>query len=359
MKKLFSTILLFLLTTIAVAQSQYFEFNVTTPGTLKSLLDAKGEKYIFDMKVTGNINAKDIYSLRDYNPALAFLDLTETAISECLFYAGTSNEYLSPANELPKSAFANSRGTSPLVSIKLPNTITAINESAFSGCTALTEIIFPTSVTTIRDGAFRGCTALRSINLPNSIKVIGDNAFAGCNGLTSLTIPNSVTSIGVKTIYICDGLTYLTIGNSVSFMSDQAIYDCTKLETITFLGVTPPEFESNRFFYLSSLENIYVPAASVAAYKASKIADLFYSKIKANPTDDINGITSGIKVYSARSEIIVEGTAAREIITLYSITGKQLKTVVSSGEKLTIPVDKQGIYLVKIGGKTYKVAWGQ
>jgi len=355
MKKLFSLIFFSLFTIVAVAQLQHFEFNVTTPGTLKSLIDARGEKYIFDMKVTGNIDARDIKCLRDNNPALAFLDLSETTISEYLNNAGTPNEYLSPANELPRSAFENTRGTSSLVSIKLPNTITAINDWAFHGCTALTEIIFPTSITSIGVGAIQGCTAFKSINLPNSIKTIGGGAFAGCNGFASLTIPNSVISIGSSAFSSLSGLKDLTIGNSVSFMGDKAIYECTKLETITFLGITPPEFETNRFFYLSSLENIYVPAASVAAYKASKIADLFYSKIKANPTDDLTGITSGVKVYASRSAVQVEGTAPRETITLYSITGKQLKTVVSTGEKLNIPVDKHGIYLVKIGGKTYKV----
>ena len=82
---------------------------------------------------------------------------------------------------------------------------------------------------------------------------------------------------------------------------------------------------------------------------------VFYILFKANPTVDVTSLTSGIKVYASRSEILVEGTAARETITLYSITGKQLETVVSSGERLNLPVDKQGIYLVKTGGKTYKV----
>jgi len=353
MKKLLFSIFFTLFTTIAVAQLQYFEFNVTTPGTLKSLIDARGEKFIFDMKVTGNIDSRDIKCLRDNNPALAFLDLSETTINEYIANQGTANEYFYAANELPVSAFANSRGTSSLVSIKLPNTITAINESAFSGCSALTEVIFPPSVTTIGNSVFEDCTALKSINIPNTITSLG-NAFYGCNGLISLTIPNSVTYFGGLS-----GLSRLkdvTIGNAVSRMG--VIIDCTKLETITFLGITPPEFSSNRFFYLSSLYAIYVPEYSVEAYRASKIADIFYriiQKFKDDYNTDITGIASDVKVYSARSEIIVEGMAPRETVTLYSISGKQLKTVVSKGEKLNIPVDKQGIYLVKTGGKTYKV----
>jgi len=353
MKKLFSLIFLSLFTTVAMAQLQHFDFNVTTPGTLKSLLDARGELYIFDMKVTGNIDARDIKCLRDNNPALAFLDLTETTINEYIANEGTANEQFYAANEMPVSAFANSRGTSPLVSIKLPNNITAISESAFSGCTALTEVIFPPSVITIGNGVFSGCTAFKSFIIPTTIKTIGAGVFSYCDGLTSLTIPNSVTSFGGFTGL--QNLKDITIGNAVSHMG--VIKSCTKLETITFLGITPPEFTSNQFIYLSNLYAIYVPEYSVEAYRATKIADLFYRIIQKTKVEitDVTSIASGVKVYSAGSEIIVEGTAPRETVTLYSITGKQLKTVVSSGEKLNIPVDKQGIYLVKIGGKTYKV----
>jgi len=354
MKKLFSLIFFSLFTIVAVAQLQHFDFNVVTPGTLKSLIAARGELYIFDMKVTGNIDARDIKCLRDNNPALAFLDLTETTISDYIISAGTPDEHLSPANELPTSAFANSRGTSSLVSIKLPNTITAIGESAFSGCTALTEVIFPPSLTTIGNNAFSGCTAFKSFNIPNTIKTIGVGVFSDCSGLITLTIPNSVTYFGG--FNALSHLKDITIGNSVSRMG--VITGCKKLETMTFLGVTPPEFSDNGFFDLTNLYAIYVPEYSVEAYRATKIADLFYriiQKFIIYDNTDVISISSGIKVYASRSEILVEGTTAKEIITLYSITGKQLQTVMSSGERLTIPVDKQGIYLVKVGGKTYKV----
>jgi len=342
MKKLFSTIFITLLTTIAFAQSQdYTTINVTTPGTLKSILDARVDKYIFYMKVTGNIDVRDIKCLRDNNPALAFLDLSEATINEYYGNDGTYTDIggrlaykLYAANEFPEKAFFISNGTSPLVKVILPNAITSINWGAFFFCSALTDI-----------------------TIANSVTYIGKYAFAGCKGLTNVIIPNSVTSIGGSAFFPFGlmGLTDLTIGNSVTDIGGQAFVSCKKLKTITCLSTIPPAFGDSTFDYLDALTTVYVPAASVAAYKASKWGTLFYSKIKANPTDDVTSITSGIKVYSARSEIIVEGTAPRETVTLYSITGKQLKIVVSTGERLTIPVDKQGIYLVKTGGKTYKV----
>ena len=42
--------------------------------------------------------------------------------------------------------------------------------------------------------------------IPNSVTSIGTSAFSGCSGLTSVTIPNSVTSIGGYAFSNCDGL---------------------------------------------------------------------------------------------------------------------------------------------------------
>jgi len=328
---------------MVVAQSQdYTIINVTTPGTLKSILDAREEKFIFYMKVTGNIDVRDIKCLRDNNPALAFLDLSEATINE---YYGNDGTYVGVAgrlvykfylaNELPENSFSNSKGTSSLVKVILPNTITSINYGAFYGCSALTDIIIANSVTNIGKLVFSRCTALKSISFPNSVTTIGGSAF--------------------YEKYVFMELTDITLGNSVGDIGGAAFYLCKKLKTITCLSTIPPAFGDSTFDFFDALTTIYVPAASVAAYKASKWGTLFYSRIKANPTDDITGITSGIKVYATSSEIIVESTTPGETVTLYSITSKQLKTIVPTGEKINIPIDKHGIYLVKTGGKTYKV----
>ena len=58
------------------------------------------------------------------------------------------------------SAYANNTTVKNVI---IPNTITSIVASAFSGCTSLTEITIPASVTTIGAGVFDGCTALEKI----------------------------------------------------------------------------------------------------------------------------------------------------------------------------------------------------
>ena len=73
--------------------------------------------------------------------------------------------------------------------------VTSIDYGAFYCCRELTEVTIPNSVTAISESAFRG-SGLTEVTIPNSISSIGESAFHGCGGLTEVTIPNSVTSIG-------------------------------------------------------------------------------------------------------------------------------------------------------------------
>ena len=74
-------------------------------------------------------------------------------------------------------------------SITIPETIngikvTAIANSAFSGCTSLASIVIPDGVTKIGLYAFLGCSALTSIVIPDGVTKIGLDAFRGCPNLT-------------------------------------------------------------------------------------------------------------------------------------------------------------------------------
>ena len=60
----------------------------------------------------------------------------------------------------------------------------------------LTSYVIPDSVTRIEDRAFSRCKSLVEVVIQNSVTSIGDRAFCGCKSLAKVVIPNSVTSIG-------------------------------------------------------------------------------------------------------------------------------------------------------------------
>ena len=115
----------------------------------------------------------------------------------------------------------------------IPDSVTSIGNSAFSGCTSLTSVTIPNSVTEIHSCAFEGCTSLKTVTIPNGVTYIGSGTFRGCTSLTSITIPDSVTSIGGGAFEDCISLTNITIPNSVTYIYDDAFSDCTSLKSIT------------------------------------------------------------------------------------------------------------------------------
>ena len=72
---------------------------------------------------------------------------------------------------------------------------------------------------------------------------IGEVAFGGCSSLTSITIPDKVTTIG-----------------------DDAFAACSSLTKMYCKATTPPTLGSGTIISISS---IYVPRASVEAYKSA------------------------------------------------------------------------------------------
>ncbi|AEF80294.1 cell surface protein [Leadbettera azotonutricia ZAS-9] len=125
----------------------------------------------------------------------------------------------------------------------IPNSVTSINDSAFSDCIELTSVTIPDSVTSIGDYTFSGCSGLTSVTIPNSATSIGAFAFQVCSGLTSVTIPNSITSIGNAAFNYCSGLTSVTIPNSVTSIGDVAFSHC--------YGLTEIQVDANNASYSS------------------------------------------------------------------------------------------------------------
>lgn len=129
-------------------------------------------------------------------------------------------------------------GCSKLTSIKIPNSITTIENSTFSGCSRLTSIEIPNTVKSIKSGAFQGCEKLNSINIPNSVTEIGSYAFQKCSSLTSIEIPDSITIIQSNTFYMCTSLAKITIPKSVTTIEENAFTSCKASSLFVPEGVT-------------------------------------------------------------------------------------------------------------------------
>ena len=194
--------------------------------------------------------------------------IIETA-SNTLLYGCKNTVIPNSVTSIGGSAFS---GCSGLTSITIPNSVTSIGNNAFLSCSGLTSITIPNSVTSIGGGAFQGCSGLTSITIPNSVTRIGGSAFSSCSGLTSVTIPNSVTSIGGGAFEGCSGLTSVTIPNSVTSIGILAFAGCSGLKDVYCYPTEVPETKSNAFNNVTTSNVIlHVPSSSLNKYKEHEV----------------------------------------------------------------------------------------
>ena len=119
-----------------------------------------------------------------------------------------------------------------IASVVIPEGIVSIGAGAFLGCTGLTEIILPEGVTSIGARAFESCAALASVSLPDSLTALGQKAFYGCSSLTEITIPGGVQKIGVSTFDGCTALTDAVLCDGVEQIGDYAFVRCNHLVSV-------------------------------------------------------------------------------------------------------------------------------
>ena len=116
--------------------------------------------------------------------------------------------------------------------VVIPNTVTAIESSAFYRCESLKTIDIPGSVETIGSQAFGQCTSLEEIEIPASVTVINGSTFNRCTALESITFKGNVTEIKDYAFYNCDALTEVTLPSTVSRLGSNAFANCDELESV-------------------------------------------------------------------------------------------------------------------------------
>ena len=177
--------------------------------------------------------------------------------------------------------------------VKIPSkingyTITGINRQAFKNNKKLKGIIIPDTVTYVEDSLFSGCVSLTDVDLGKGITKIFSDMFYNCKSLESLTIPEQIEQLvnpfdgctSLKNIYFkakdiswvgglsLPSLTNIVIGSTVESLPDRAFSGYKYLENVTFengLLVLPNECFKN----CTGLKSITLPDSMMSVGKSA------------------------------------------------------------------------------------------
>lgn len=223
----------------------------STPGNLSSIVgENTGETSLI---IYGEINAADFEFIAEKMTSLTSLDLSGASI---VAYSGNpillgKTDYV--ANSIPAYALAGTK----IESITLPNSLTIIDEGAFSA------------------------SKIKSINIPASVTTIGTGAFSNCDELTFVTIPATVSSLGSHAFINCDKLTTINLG--INTINASTFARCSSLKTVT--ATTLIEIGENAFSGCSALEEFSFASSlktiGKSAFQASGLKSIDFSASEA------------------------------------------------------------------------------
>ena len=232
------------------------------------------------------------------------------------------------------SAFS---GCTSLAEIVIPDSVTSIGGFAFSGCTSLSKVDLPKTLTTIEAGTFRDCTSLKEIVIPDSVTEIRSNwgydgcdgAFSGCTSLSKVDLPKKLTTIEAGTFRDCTSLKEIVIPDSVTEIRCNwglgAFSGCTSLSKVDLSKNLTMIYEYT-FSGCTSLAEIDIPdsVTSIGRFAFSGCTSL--SKVDLPKTlttieaGTFRDCTSLKEIVIPDSVTSIGGSAFSNCISLESIT---------------------------------------
>lgn len=183
---------------------------------------------------------------------------TVTAIESNAFYKATALKNVTLSKNLTSIESDAFRSCSSLESIVIPDTVTKIGWSAFYNCTSLKDVKLSKSLTYLGSMAF-GSTAIDEIEIPKTLdNCDGSGPFYECELLKKVTFESGITKIPQCLFENCTGLESIVIPDTVTVIEGSAFLNATALKNVT-LSKSLKSIKGNAFDSCISLESITIP----------------------------------------------------------------------------------------------------
>lgn len=130
-----------------------------------------------------------------------------------------------------------------------------IERSAFSG-SDLQEVQLADSITVLNEYAFSNCRELKTINIPKNLTFLGSGAFGGCAELSiDVVIPEGITEILDEAFIKCEKIKSVKFHNKIAYIGSSAFQECFAIKEVEIYSGNIDMFA---FYYCVGLEKVII-----------------------------------------------------------------------------------------------------
>ena len=230
-------------------------------------------------------------------------------------------------------------------SINIPPTVTyngktytveGVWNNAFKYCTGVTSITIPNTVTTINQSAF-SVTGITSIEIPSSVTTIGQDAFNSCESLKTAYIGGG--TIQSRAFYYATKLEEVTLGNNVTEIQSVAFDDCN-IKTVIIEGNANPTVNANAFerALASTGATLIVPVGRLDEFKG-KTGWTKFNVVEATKTLKLN--YTSVELY-AGDKFTLKAILMPDNVETTNVTWSSSNTSVATVKQGVVTALKEG-----------------
>lgn len=266
-------------------------------------------------------------------------------------------------------------GCKSIKSVRIPKSITEIDNYAFRDCKNLSNIYFHDNITKIGEYAFSDCS-ITSIKLPENLIIIDQYAFYNCP-LAEIVIPNKVEEIHFDAFSNnhypigTNNLQLVVLPQSLKVIETQAFDSGDSLLTIISNIKNPAlcpagshwvsghETGFANAFNKNTLMNatLYIPIGTKSAYESAEGWKDFVYIEEGMPSGIGQTLSKTRQIKIEDGVLIIQNIRNGTSISVYNVNGTFVGSTISQDEQAIIDTNMQpgSIAIVKIGEQSLKV----
>ena len=195
---------------------------------------------------------------------LANISLEKTKVKiipKSLFEDSSSLSLISVPNDITEIGGYAFAGTS-ITEFVVQDTVTSLGDRAFERCPHLVscDISKVQGLTKVPPYTFYKCIRLVSYKIPDAVTELDEGCFALCNSFTSFfTNGTKITKIGDKAFMKCDKLKEFFFSPNIYSIGEEAFHHCGNLESVDLSSTKVTEISDSTFSNCISLKLFAFP----------------------------------------------------------------------------------------------------